>query len=147
MASQGEMTRGWKGLKKKKKKGGPTQIKCRARGAECCVFKRNVPLVSHANHPVGPDIAINKFPTDTVAGQSFTSIDRSKHLSLELRGISSRCGRARSCMTAVYCLSVFHYSQSNVDDGEGKDYTSGWVIGFEQSCCIHFVSTQGSNYT
>ena len=88
-------------------------------------LKENVLLVSHANHPVGPDIAINKFLTDTVARQSFTSIDRSKHLSLELRGISSRCGLARSCMTAVYCLSVFHYSQSNVDDGEGKDYTSG----------------------
>lgn len=107
------------------------------------VFKSNVQLVSHANHPAGPYIAIHKFLTDTVEGQSFTSPDRSKLLSLELRGISSRCvpcSQLYDCCVLLKCVSLFPKQR---DDGERKDYTSGWMIGFEQSCCIHFVSNPG----
>lgn len=82
-------------------------------------------LISYADQPAGPDIAINTFPTVTVARQSFTLIDGSKRLSLRLRRVSSRCRHSGSRTAAAYCLSAFHYSHSSADDGEGKDYTSG----------------------
>lgn len=81
-------------------------------------FRRHI---SYADQPVALDIAINKFPTDTAARQSFPLVGGSKHLSLRL--IGGR--RAGSGTTAAYCLSVFHYSQCSADDGERKDYTSG----------------------
>lgn len=78
--------------------------------------------------------------TTEAPGISVDTVDGSQHPSLDVRGRDVMPG-------AACCSSVFHYSQSSVDDGEGKDSTSGPTVGFERSCCTRSVSTQGSNYT